>query len=65
MRVAILVRRLSSNPWWTAPAAAVITMIAFVCAVDAAVWIDGQVGDVAKAARHICAALPEVLSAQA
>jgi hypothetical protein len=53
--VAVLVRRLSSNPWWAAVAAAVITMAAFVCAVNAAIWIDGQVGDVGKAVRNICA----------
>ena len=55
--VGILVRRSSSNPRWAALAAAVITMIAFVCAVNAAIWIDGQVGDVAKAVRNICAGL--------
>jgi hypothetical protein len=55
--VAVLVRRLSLNPWWAAPAAAVFTMAAFVCAVNAAIWTDGQVGDVAKAARNICAGL--------
>jgi hypothetical protein len=55
--VAVLVRRLSSNPWWAALAAAVVTMIAFVCAVNAAIWIDGQVGDVAKAVRNSCAGL--------
>jgi hypothetical protein len=55
--VLILVRRLTSNPPWAAVAAAVITMIAFVCAVNAAIWIDGQVGDVAKAVRNICAGL--------
>jgi hypothetical protein len=55
--VGILVRRLTSNPWWTAPAAAVFTMAAFVCAVNAAIWIDGQVGDVAKIVRNICAGL--------
>jgi hypothetical protein len=55
--VAVLVRRLTSNPWWVALAAAVITMVAFVCAVNAAIWIDGQVGDVAKAVRNICAGL--------
>jgi hypothetical protein len=55
--VAVLVRRPSLNPWWLALAAAVITMIAFVCAVNAAIWIDGQIGDVAKAARNICAGL--------
>jgi hypothetical protein len=55
--VFVLVRRLSSNPWWAALAAAVITMVAFVCAVRAAIWIDGQVGDVAKVLRNICAGL--------
>jgi hypothetical protein len=55
--VGLLVRRLGSDPWWAALAAAVITMVAFVCAVNAAIWIDGQVGDVAKAARNICAGL--------
>jgi hypothetical protein len=55
--VGILVRRLTSNPWWAAFAAAVFTMAAFVCAVNAAIWIDGQVGDVAKVVRNICAGL--------
>jgi hypothetical protein len=55
--VLISVRRLSSNPWWAPVGAAVITMVAFVCAVNAAIWIDGQVGDVAKAVRNICAGL--------
>jgi hypothetical protein len=55
--VAVLVRRLSANPPWAALAAAVVTMAAFVCAVNAAIWIDGQVGDVAKAVRNICAGL--------
>jgi hypothetical protein len=57
MLVAVLVRRLSANPWWAALAAAFVTMIAFVCAVNAAIWIDGQVGDVAKAVRNILAGL--------
>ncbi|MEA2942006.1 MAG: hypothetical protein QOD09_2535 [Bradyrhizobium sp.] len=55
--VVILVRRLGANPWWAALAAAVFTMAAFVCAVNAAIWIDGQLGDVAKVARNICAGL--------
>lgn len=56
--VAILVRRLTAGPWWAAVAAAVVTMVAFVCAVNAAIWIDVQVGDVAaKAARNSCAGL--------
>jgi hypothetical protein len=55
--VAILVRRLGAGPWWAALAAAIVTMAAFVCAVNAAIWIDVQVGDVAKVARNICAGL--------
>jgi hypothetical protein len=55
--VAILLRRLTSNPRWAARAAAIVTMVAFVCAVNAAIWIDGQVGDVAKVVRNICAGL--------
>jgi hypothetical protein len=55
--VAVLVRRLSARPTWAVLASAVITMAAFVCAVNAAVWIDGQVGDVSKVARNICAGL--------
>jgi len=55
--ILILVRRLTSSPRWAAVAAAVITMVAFVCAVNAAIWIDGQVGDVAKTVRNICAGL--------
>ena len=55
--VGILVRRLTSNPWWAALAAAVFTMAAFVCAVNAAIWTDGQVGDAAKVVRNICAGL--------
>ena len=55
--VGMLVRRLTVNPWWAAAAAAVITMVAFVCAVNAAIWIDGQVGDVSKTVRNICAGL--------
>jgi hypothetical protein len=55
--VGVLMRRLTSSPPWVAFAAAIVTMIAFVCAVNAAIWIDGQVGDVAKAVRNICAGL--------
>jgi hypothetical protein len=55
--VAVLVRRLSVRPTWAVVGSAVITMVAFVCAVNAAVWIDGRVGDVSKVARNICAGL--------
>ena len=54
--VFILVRA-SANPWWAALAAAIVTMIAFVVAVNAAIWVDGQVGDVSKATRNIAAGL--------
>jgi hypothetical protein len=55
--VLILVRRSGATPWWAALAAAIITMIAFVAAVNAAIWIDGQVGDVSKVVRNILAGL--------
>jgi hypothetical protein len=55
--VAVLVRRTGANPWWAALAAALVTMIAFVCAVNAAVWIDGQAGDASKAVRNVLAGL--------
>ena len=55
--VLILVRRANANPWWAALAAAIITMIAFVAAVNAAIWIDGQVGDVSKVVRNILSGL--------
>jgi hypothetical protein len=53
--VLILVRRCSANPWWAALTAAIVTMIAFVCAVNAAIWIDGQAGDATRAVRNILA----------
>jgi hypothetical protein len=53
--VLILVRRCSANPWWAAPAAAIVTMIAFVCAVNVAIWIDGQADGVNKALRNVMA----------
>jgi len=53
--VLILVRRCSANPWWAAPTAAIVTMIAFVCAVNVAIWIDGQADDVNKALRNVLA----------
>jgi hypothetical protein len=55
--VFVLVRRTSANPWWAALAAAVITMIAFVAAVNAAIFIDGQVNGATKVARNILAGL--------
>jgi hypothetical protein len=55
--VFIVVRRASANPWWAAPVAAIITMIAFVAAVNAAIFIDGQVNGAAKVVRNILAGL--------
>jgi hypothetical protein len=57
MLVLILVRRIGANPWWAALLAAIVVMIAFVCAVNAAIWIDGRVGDVAKTVRNIFSGL--------
>jgi hypothetical protein len=55
--VFVVVRRCSANPVWAALVAAVVTTIAFVCAVNAAVFIDGQAAGAAKAMRNILAGL--------
>ena len=55
--VLILVRKFSVNPWWAALLAAIVTMIAFVCAVNAAIFIDGQAGDAGKTLRNVFAGL--------
>ena len=55
--VLIVVRRRSANPVWAALAASVVTMIAFVTAVNAAVYIDGQMAGAAKAMRSLFAGL--------
>lgn len=55
--VFVLARRLSANPWGAAVAAAIVTMIAFVGAVNVAILVDGQVGGLGKASRNILAGL--------
>jgi hypothetical protein len=55
--VFIVVRRRSANPVWAAVLAGLVTMIAFVAAVNTAVWIDAQVPGVAKAIRSTLAGL--------
>ena len=55
--VLILVRKFSGNPRWAALLAAIVTMIAFVCAVNAAIFIDGQAGDAGKTLRNVLAGL--------
>jgi hypothetical protein len=55
--VYFVVRRCSANPNWAALLAAIVTMIAFVCAVNAAVFIDGQASGAAKVMRNILAGL--------
>ena len=55
--VFFVVRRFSANPLWAALAAAVMTMLAFVCAVNAAVFIDGQTNGADKMMRNILAGL--------
>jgi hypothetical protein len=53
----MVVRRFSADPWWAALAAALITLIAFVAAVNVAIWIDGQANGAAKGVRNILAGL--------
>lgn len=55
--VFFVVRRCSANPLWAALAAAIITMVAFVCAVNAAIWIDGQTNGADKIMRNILTGL--------
>ena len=55
--VFMLVRRFSANPWWAAGLAAIITMIAFVCAVNAAIFIEGQTAGAATVMRYLLAGL--------
>ena len=55
--VFILVRRFSANPLWAALIAALVTMIAFVCAVNAAIFIEGQTTGAATAMRYLLAGL--------
>src|SRR5262249_28619491 len=55
--VFIVVQRRSANPGGAGLLAAVITMIAFVGAVNAAVYIDGQMAGAAKAMQNLFAGL--------
>jgi hypothetical protein len=55
--VFIVVRWRRANPVWAAVLAAVITMIAFVGAVNAAVYVDGQMAGAEKVMRSLFAGL--------
>ena len=55
--VFMLVRRFSANPLWAAGLAAIITMVAFVCAVNAAIFIEGQTTGAATVMRYLLAGL--------
>ncbi len=55
--VIVLVRRFSQNPLWAALAAGIISMFAFVCAVNAAVWVDGQAVAIQKHVGNILSGL--------
>ena len=55
--VFVVIGRFSRNPSWAALIAAVVTMIAFVCAVDAAILVEGNTGDAPRAMRYLLAGL--------
>jgi hypothetical protein len=55
--VFILVRRCSANPLWAAGLAAIVTMVAFVCAVNAAIFVEGQTAGAATLMRYLLAGL--------
>ncbi len=63
--VFFVVRHFSANPWWAALAAAVMTMMAFVCAVNAAIFIDGQTNGADKLMRNILSGLAGGLTGSA
>jgi hypothetical protein len=55
--VFVVIRRFSRNASWAALIAAIMTMIAFVCAVDAAILVEGNTGDAPRAMRYLLAGL--------
>ena len=55
--VFFVVRRCSTNPVWAALLASIVTMIAFVCAVNTAIFIDAQAYGAPKVMRNILAGL--------
>ena len=55
--VFFVVRRCSANPLWAALVASIVTMIAFVCAVNAAIFIDAQAFGAPKVMRNVLAGL--------
>jgi hypothetical protein len=55
--VFFLVRRSSANPLWAALVAAIVTMVAFVAAVNGAIFVDGLADGLAKPSRNILAGL--------
>ena len=63
--VFFVVRRFSANPLWAALAASVLTMVAFVCAVNAAIFIDGQSNGADKLMRNILSGLAGGLTGSA
>jgi hypothetical protein len=63
--VFIVIRKFSANPWWAALIAAIVTMVAFVLAVTAAIWIDGQAKGADKMMRNILAGLTGGLTGSA
>src|SRR5262249_42937484 len=55
--VFVVLRWRSANPVWAAIVASIVTMIAFVAAVNAAVYIDGQMAGAARVIRGVFAGL--------
>jgi hypothetical protein len=55
--VLVVMRRRSANPLWAQVAAGIVTMVAFVGAVNAAVYVDGQMAGTAKAIQSLFAGL--------
>jgi hypothetical protein len=55
--VFVVIRRFSRNAVWAALIAGLVTMIAFVCAVDAAILVEANTGDAPRVMRYLLAGL--------
>ncbi len=51
--VLALLRYFAMSPWWAAFTAAIITIIAFLCAVNVAIWVDSEMAGGDKTIRNV------------
>jgi len=51
--VLALLRYFAMSPWWAAFTAAIVTIVAFLCAVNVAIWVDGEMAGGDKMIRNV------------